>query len=334
MLVGLLSMSFIIGQNTRCYFKIDSLINKKSAQPFNGVILISQKGEVVYSSSKGYSDINTKAPLSQDSQFVIGSVSKQITSVMILKEVEKGRIKLNNSIKDYLPELHQGWADSVTVHDLLCHTHGIVDLDKPSVFPAGEKFMYSQIGYQILADILERINERSFADQSLILFREIGMNNTFHPDSSGSENVVKSYNEDQGRIVEETARIPYVAAGGFISTARDLMIWNENLYNYKLLNKETFDLMITKQPNAVRNHPIFGHLNYGYGITVDTSGEMLQLGQTGYWPGFVSMDFYFPQYKLGIIVLENIAYDANDIKKTFFYHTDILDKVRSCFIGN
>ncbi len=318
---------FLSGQKVECWAKIDSLINVESPKPFNGVILIHQKGKIVYFLKKGYSDLEKRIPLSDDSQFVIGSISKQITATMILQEVEKGRILFDNPIKAYLPELHQGWADSVTVHDLLCHTHGVVDRDKPSVFPAGTQFMYSQIGYQLLAAILERLNNTSFANQSLALFRSIGMNNTFHPDNN-QDNEVKSYSEERSKITIETEKTKYVAAGGFISTAQDLMKWNESLYKHKLLAEETFNRMATKQPNAVRNHPIFGELHYGYGITVDTSGNLLQLGQTGYVPGFVSMDFYFPEYDTGVIVLENIAYDTDNIKKTFFYHTKILDEVR------
>lgn len=335
LLFWLLSISLLVGQNCP-YVSIDSLINKKSIRPFNGVILIHRKGKVVYSSQKGYSDIEKKIALSDNDRFVIGSVSKQITAVMILKEFEKGRVELDKPIKNYLPELTQGWADSVTIHDLLCHTHGIVDMNKPSVFPNGEKFLYSQIGYKLLADILEHLNHKSFLDQSDSLFRSVGMNNTFHPDSKSSLNLVKSYREDNGSIVEEkeNTKDVIVAAGGFISTVQDLFIWNEALFGDKLLRKETLDLMVTKQSNAVRNHPIFGQLHYGGGITVDTSENLIQLGQTGYIPGFVSMDFYFPEYETGVIVLENIDYDTDNIKKTFFYHTCILDLVRNSLIEN
>ena len=148
LLFWLLSISLLVGQNCP-YVSIDSLINKKSIRPFNGVILVHRKGKVVYSSQKGYSDIEKKIALSDNDRFVIGSVSKQITAVMILKEFEKGRVELDKPIKNYLPELTQGWADSVTIHDLLCHTHGIVDMNKPSVFPNGENFciLKSDISY-------------------------------------------------------------------------------------------------------------------------------------------------------------------------------------------
>lgn len=333
LLVSLFSISSVFGQKVDDFARIDSLIYAQSTKPFNGVILISQDGEIVYFNKQGYSDLEKKTALKDDSQFVIGSISKQITAVLVLQEYEKGHIKLHEPIKTYLPELTQGWADSVTVHDLLCHTHGIVDFSKPSLFPVGEQYLYSQIGYEILSNIVERINNDSFANLSLKLFSEIGMNNTFHPDSRYYNDLVKSYYEDaDGSFILESDKIKYVPAGGFISTAKDLLIWNNYLYNGKLIRKETFELMTTKQPNAVRDHPIFGKTSYGYGLTVDTNDDIIQLGQTGYAPSSVCMDFYFPESKVGVIVLENIAYDTENIKKTFSYHTSILNIVRDDLI--
>lgn len=331
--LSLFSVPSILGQELNDFTRIDSLILVESQKPFNGVILISQNGKMVYYNKKGYSDLEKKTPLKDKSQFVIGSISKQITAVLVLQEYERGRLKLHEPVKTYLPESTQGWADSVTIHDLLCHTHGIIDFNKPSLFPAGEQYSYSQIGYQILSNILEAINKDSFTNLSLKLFKEIGMNNTFHPDSNFYKNLVRSYSEDaNGNLILESDRTTYVPAGGFISTAKDLLIWNNYLYNGKLIRKETFELMTTKQLNAVRNHPIFGETSYGYGLTVDTNDNIIQLGQTGYAPSSVCMDFYFPESKVGVIVLENVAYDTENIKKTFSYHTDILNMVRDNLI--
>ena len=119
-----------------------------------------------------------------------------------------------------------------------------------------------------------------------------------------------------------------MAAGSFISTSGDLNIWNKVFYSGKLLKKKTMKTLETKQKGAVRNHPIFGITEYGYGITIDTKENILQLGQTGFSPGFVSMSYYFPKTKTSVILLENIAYDTNDFKKTFYYHTEILKIVR------
>ena len=121
----------------------------------------------------------------------------------------------------------------------------------------------------------------------------------------------------------------YVAAGSFISTVNDLKIWNSLFYNGKLLKSKTMKLLETKQKGAVRDHPIFGITEYGYGITIDTKENILQFGQTGFSPGFISMNFYFPKTQTSVIVLENVAYETDDLKKTFFYHTEILKVIRN-----
>ncbi|HKO76845.1 MAG TPA: serine hydrolase domain-containing protein [Flavobacterium sp.] len=320
-------------QNKNDYtFKIDSLILSKTTKPFNGIILISKNGETTYSKVVGYSDLDKKTPLQLSSQFIIGSISKQITAVLVLQEYEKGHIKLNEPIRKYLPELTQKWADTVTVHHLLTHMHGIVTLDKPTAFKVGTQFnySYSNTGYDLLAKITERTSAKSFAEQSKELFQKCGMKNTFHPNTKEYKNLVKGYSEQEnGKIeFEKNSFKNAPAAGSFVSTASDLILWNQNLQDGKILNVSTFKMMTTKQEGAIRQHPLSGKTNYGYGITVDTKDDVLQFGQTGFAPGFTSMNFYFPETKTSVIVLENIAYDSNDLRNTFFYHTQILKIVR------
>ena len=236
-----------------------------------------------------------------------------------------------------MPELTQSWADTVSVHHLLTHTHGITGLDKPTSFKVGSQYAYSQIGYDILASITERIPGKTFTTQSAELFKLCGMENSFHPDIKKYTHLVKGYTEEKDGSIEfdRTSFENCAAAGSFISTAGDLLIWNNCFYAGKLLKKETMKLLTTKQKGVVRQHPIFGKTCYGYGITVDTKNELLQWGQTGFAPGFISMapgfismDFYFPETQTSVIVLENVAYDTDDLKKTFQYHTSVLDIVR------
>lgn len=319
------------GQKSYIEKQIDSLISAKTNKPFNGIILISQNGQTKYSKSFGYSNIDKKEPLKLNDQFVIGSISKQFTAVLVLREFDKGNLELFTPIHKYLPELTQSWADTVTIHHLLTHMHGITQLDKPTTFKAGTQYSYSQIGYDLLAKIVEKTSGKSFAELSENLFKECGMGNTFHPNAQKYSNLVKGYTENEnGKIEFETETFQnYAAAGSFISTVNDLNLWNSLFYSGKLLKRKTMKLVQTKQNGAVRDHPIFGVTEYGYGITVDTKENVLQLGQTGFAPGFISMNFYFPKTKTSVIVLENIAYETDNLKQTFYYHTEILKIVRN-----
>ncbi len=311
--------------------RIDSLLSIKTEKPFSGVILIDQNGKEKYAKACGYSDRDKREMLSRESQFVIGSISKQFTAVLVLREFDKGHLDLSVPIHKYLPELTQSWADTVTVHHLLTHLHGITHLDKPTSFKVGSQYAYSQIGYDLLAKIVAKTSGVPFAELSNSLFKACGMKHTFHPDVKNYTYLVRGYTEaENGEIKLENASLQnYAAAGSFVSDAKDLSIWNSKFYGGKLLKPETMERLTSKQKGAVRNHPVFGITEYGYGITIDTKDSIVQWGQTGFAPGFVSMNYYFPESKTSVIVLENIAYDTDNLKKTFYYHTAILDIVRS-----
>jgi D-alanyl-D-alanine carboxypeptidase len=329
----LISILFLVSSISYGQFakKIDSLITAPTSKPFNGVILIAQGPKIVYAKTQGHAQ--DKIPLKLNDQFVIGSISKQIAAVMVLHEFDKGHLQLHVPIRQYLPELKAKWADSVTIHQLLTHTHGITKLDVPLAFEAGTQYAYSQIGYQLLSDIIERTSGKSFSTLSSELFKKCKMTQTFHPAIKHYKNLVKG-NEDGKQISEKESLENYVAAGSFISTASDLLLWNNALHNGHLLKASSYQLMMTKQKNAVRQHPIFGITAYGYGITVSNKDNILQVGQTGFAPGFISMDFYFPAKKVSVILLDNMAWDTDNLMKTFYYHLEILKILKASNLLN
>ncbi|GGD48932.1 serine hydrolase [Emticicia aquatilis] len=307
------------------------MINAKTEKPFSGIISITKHGKVQYLTIKGFANKEKKTPLERNDQFVIGSISKQFTAALILRAYDEGKVSLHTPIRKYLPNLKLSWADTVTIHQLLTHTHGIVSLNKALSFRAGTQYAYSQIGYDLMAQILESVNNKSFSVLADELFKKCVMLNTFHPDLKKYKNLVKGYSEQEnGKLVFETATFEnYPAAGGFISTVDDLIKWNECLYSGKLFKANTFEMMKTKQPLAIRQHPLFGRTEYGYGITVDDKEGLLQLGQTGYTPGFISMNFYFPKTQTSLIILDNFVWYPEELDKAFKYHTEILKFLRN-----
>jgi D-alanyl-D-alanine carboxypeptidase len=330
--VLLLSFVFsfaVWGQDIKLAKRIDSLLLAKTQKPFNGIVMISKNGKIMYKKMKGQADIEKRTSLKLNDQFIIGSVSKQITAVIVLQQVDKGLLKLDAPMRKYFKGVKDKWADSVTIHQLLTHTHGITETGKPLAFRQGTEYKYSQLGYELLSKIVEKVSGKSFAALSDALFKSCNMNSTFHPDNK-AYNLVAGYTEDkEGKLYyEEKSFENFPSAGGFISTVNDLVLWNENLHGGKLLKDSTYQLMITKDRVAVREHPVFGLTNYGYGITIDNTNNLLQLGQTGFAPGFVSMNFYFPASKTSLVILSN-APRGNDLKQAFFYHTEILKMVKA-----
>lgn len=305
---------------------IDSILSKNK---FNGVVFLTKDTARIYSKAIGYSDFENKTSIKLNDQFVIGSISKQITAVLVLREYENGKIGLDDKINQYLSEINQTWSKEVTIHQLLTHTHGIVDLDKPLEFKPGSQFHYSQLGFELLANILEKVKEKTFEQLSSELFNQYGLENTFHPNNKAYKNLVKGYEENENGILKycSNSLSCYVPAGSFISNGNDLTKWNQLLYSGKLVKKETLELMKTKY--TTRIHPIFDTVEYGYGLLFKNGEENIQIGALGYAPGFVSACYFYPQTNMNLIVLENTANDLADVKTTFKVHTEIMEVIKN-----
>ncbi len=305
--------------------KIDSLI--KVADPkFNGVILIAQNGKTLYNKSYGFENFETKKPLKLDSQFEIMSNTRQITAVLILKEVEKGRIDLQAPIKKYLPEMKQSWADSVTVHQLLNHTHGILDLEKPLLFKPGTEFKYGNLGYSLLGKIIEATSKKKYSEVSNAFFKELKMKNTFCYSKDKMKDVVSGYinTNNKFELVEKTMiTTESIASNGIISTVDDLVIWNRNLHKGKLLKPDSYSLLF--KYNITAQHSFFGKEKegYGYGFRIIEKDAVEYVGHTGLGDGFSSVNIYIPKNDLSMIVLENQSNADMDL----FYATEI--KIRN-----
>ena len=317
-------------ENTENYVdlssKIDSILSKHQ---FNGVVLISKDSNDIYSKAKGFSNIENKTQIDFNDQFVIGSISKQITAVLVLQAYEIGSIKMNDTIGKYLTEINQPWAKEVTIHQLLTHTHGIVSLDKPLEFKQGSQFHYSQLGFELLAEILQKITGKTFEKLSTELFQKHGLKNTFHPNNKTYKHLVKGYEENENKtlVFSTNSLYNYVPAGGFFSNALNLKKWNEKLHSGQLVKKETLKLMSTKY--ATRIHPIFETVAYGYGLLFKDDESSIQIGALGYAPGFVSACYYYPQTNINLIILENTAKNLDDFKQTFKVHIEIMELIKN-----
>ncbi|WP_435524313.1 serine hydrolase [Chryseobacterium indoltheticum] len=111
-------------------------------------------------------------------------------------------------------------------------------------------------------------------------------------------------------------------ADGVITTANDLVIWNNNLHKGKILSQKSYQLMTSE--SAKSQHDVFGKekMGYGYNIRIAEANGIQYFGHTGLGDGFSSMNIYVPKADLHIIVLENQMNENSDL----FYHTEKLIK--------
>lgn len=319
------SHSYFYGQKDSYTKKIDSLIQLKDPRSFNGVVLVTQNNKVKYYKAYGVADITTGTPLKLDDQFEIMSNTKQITAVLLLKEVEKGKVNLQEPIKKYLPFLKQSWADSVTVHQLLNHTHGILDQDKPLAFKPGTDFKYGNLSNILLGKIIENSSHKSYAELANILFNQLKMNDTFCYSKNNRGRLVYGHMSKDNILTKvqnsfiDDENLP---ADGVVTTAKDLSIWNHLLHNGKILNPKTYSLMTT--PSVMSQHNVFGKdkMGYGYGIRMANNYGINYFGHTGLGDGFASLNVYIPASDVSIIALENQMTENSDA----YYYFEALIK--------
>lgn len=296
--------------------RIDSLIQTKNPRGFNGVIMITQKGKLKYSNAFGYSDFEKKTPLTIKDNFRIQSNSKQVTAVLILKEVEKGNLNLENPIRTYLPDFKQTWADTVTIRQLLNMSAGIVSQDKPLAFKPGSGFYYSNPAYGLLGRVIAKTTGKKFIDVANKLFKELGMHNTYcYEINKPNTGLINGYwlSKDSIDLVnfkslnfKDESWADFIPAGGIISNAIDLNIWDTKLHNGKILQAKSYDAMVNSI--IVDSDFTFSDKksNYGFGVNINEEEPIKYIGHAGRGIGFVSLKFYVPAKELDVIILENI----------------------------
>jgi len=310
--------------------KIDDLVSQYNKNgDFMGSVLVSENGKVIYKKAFGLANIEWETPNTIDTKFRLASITKQFTSMLVLQMVEKGKMKLDAKITDYIPEYPKPHGDIITIHHLLSHTSGMPHYAGiPGFFPklsrqpyapveymklfwdlellseTGSQFSYSSFGYYLLGVILERVSGETYArllhDR---IFEPLGMNNSTVDDD---KTIVKNRASGYRRTLTEFENTSFrdmstaYATGGILSTVEDLNLWDQALYTDKLLSKEYRDLLF--KPNLG---------NYGYGwiirnVPVGEEKETTLISHSGGISGFNSLIYRYVEDNHMIVMFKNI----------------------------
>lgn len=258
--------------------QLDSLTAVYEANGFHGVVLVAKNNQVLYQKSYGLADFDKKIKHTTETLFKTESVGKMFTAVSIMQLVEKGELRLNQTVKELLPELKIKNSDSITVHHLLNHTSGLkspwdhpqwafkkeytkaqlqqIVEEVPLAFDQpGKEMFYSNSGYFILAWIIEKKSGLPF-DQYFKkhIFDKLQMTATRHlNDTVMPPNGAVPYqvlNSKRYVVTNFTLGAKASGAGGWVSTTGDLYRFMQGLYSHKLIKPETFELMRTAHGNT------------------------------------------------------------------------------------
>ena len=293
--------------------KIDYLVREAfEDKEFIGNVLVADQGEVIYRKSFGKANQEKNLQNTDTTRFLIASISKPITAILILRLVDKGILKLDDTIKNYFPN-----ADSqigkISIHQLLTHTSGISEIigkeehmdihslvEKATLkFEPGSDFEYSNSGYVLLKEIAEIATQRDYPELvKSEIFDPINMTSSGVARRSNLVNLTKGYKDaTQATIVNMDFPIENVdGAGSLYSTVEDLFKLDRALYTETFLS------------NGMKEQMLKQHVSekYSYGWFVRERGGIWDV----YWykgnlPGFTSFISRRVQKNQFIIILSN-----------------------------
>jgi CubicO group peptidase (beta-lactamase class C family) len=311
-------------QKTLLEQQIDSTFKKYH---FNGSIAVFKDSIPLYRRENGYSDFKKKTKIDSNTIFAIGSVSKQFTAVLILLQMEQGKLNVTDKASKYLKEFQIKEYENITIHQLLNHTSGLNLMGGKLMFKSGSDFFYSNDGFNALGKIVEKVSGKSYHENALELFKKSGMTHSSTGDSFQGTHFASAYVGTPVKF-SEVPNMPKrlggseigTPAGGILSTIQDLHSWNNALYGGKILKPETLKLFMAK--SAERHHAIFGKMGYAYGIMLNI-GQPNSYFHSGYVKGSPSLNIYYPGTKTSVIILSNIADEEKGKGLIFRPHIEV-----------
>lgn len=331
--------------------KLDSLFSALDHDhAFNGNVLISEKGRPIYQRSCGFASFTPQKRNNEASAFQIGSVSKTFTAVAVLQLQEKGKLKLKDTFVQYFPDFPY---PTVTIEQLLGHTSGIPDKEelffpiiekqpecrfsnsdiiptmitakKPIAFTPGTQWRYCNMGYALLALLVEKVSKEPFPDYlKKHIFLPAHMAHSYllrstqrSPNQVSGYLIRAHYLGDLQSIDSSKKAHPWTynmrgfeGPTNIVSTTGDMLKYDEALRHNKLLKAATLSKMLTPfrllNGSATQADGEFGKAAYGLGwfLQTDTSAGRIVM-HTGREPGFFSFFFRDLGHDRTIILLDN-----------------------------
>jgi CubicO group peptidase (beta-lactamase class C family) len=295
-----------------------------NAGAFRGSVFVAVGGRVLVSRGYGLANNDTGAPNTPQTRFRLASVSKPITAVAVLQLVADGRLRLEASVCEYLPNCPPAWTP-VTVRHMLNHTAGLpnytdfASFAQVEIFPAapdqvidrfrnlplnfapGAAVAYSNSGYVLLGKLIEQASGLSYAEYLRErIFLPLGMANSGYDTGDFSAlNGTRGYAGGAAALALDTSNL-YAAGGLYAST--------EDLYRLTL----ALDAGLLLPPDLLAQMYTAGSAGFGYGWKIESRFGRRAIHHPGYMSGAATFVVRYPDDGLTVIVLSNDEY-ANPI---------------------
>lgn len=296
-------------------------------------------GTFLYRKTYGEASLELEVPLSPESVFYVGSISKQFTAASVVLASEQGSLSLDEDVRKYIPELPD-YGHEITLRQMLNQTSGLrdffsliyfsghdaADFNSPAELlkliehqrglnnPPGDEWVYSNTNYFLLGVVLERATKKTlaqFAEENI--FRPLGMTHTrFYDDASVVvPGRVPAYypGRDGDFLVGWSTTYSIVGGGGLMTTVDDLLKWDDNFYSNRL-GKGSL-LRELQKPGVLNGGK---HTMYGMGLMLETYRGLPVVEHDGSLFGYRAEILRFPTQKFSVICLCNISNGDPDLR--------------------
>lgn len=297
-----------------------------------------QDGKLVYARGYGQASLEHSVPITSRTIFDIGSTSKQFTAASIGLLVQDGKLRLEEEIHEWVPELAP-WDDDVTLDHMLHHTSGIPDylgllsraghetedlttpaqalellakVDKLSFTP-GARFEYSNSNYFLLSLVIERAGKKPFQEFARErLFAPLGMTSTLlmHDHALVVPHRATAYGRrPAGGFRVVMSDFEQLGDGAVQTSVEDLAKWDGNFYSWAVGGEKLREFLHgTGTLNDGKSIP------YARGLVVDTFRGLDRVNHGGSWAGYRAQLMRFPAQRASIVCLCNLGQmNPNDL---------------------
>lgn len=295
---------------------------------FMGSVLVAKGDQTLLNQGYGSADLEWSIPNSPATKFRLGSITKQFTAACILLLEERGKLKVNDPVKKYMPNAPAAW-DKITLYQVLTHTSGIPSFtdskdykdlkaksttpeelvkrfeNKALEFEPGTNWKYSNSGYVLLGYLLEKISGQTyqqFVEQNI--FAPLGMKDSGYDSNSAIiMHRASGYTPSEHGIINAEyvdMTVPF-SAGALYSTTNDLLLWERGLFGGKVLKSASLKEMTTPFKQ-----------DYAFALQVKQVNGRKEIDHGGGIDGFNTELAYWPDEQLTVIVLGNLNGGAPD----------------------
>jgi CubicO group peptidase (beta-lactamase class C family) len=269
--------------------KLDTYLTRITPFGFSGALLAAKDGEVILNKGYGMAVRSKGIPNTAQTVFCTGSITKQFTAAGIMKLEMMGKLRTEDPLGKYLNDVPED-KKKITLHHLLTHTSGLVQdvggdyeiaardetvkkiLAQPLEFEPGTEFRYTNLGYTLLAAVIELVSGEpyeKFLNQHL--FKPAGMDSTGYRGPGWNQMVVAHwYNGEIDNGIPLDKNYPYwnlIGNGGILSTTDDMFRWHRALLGEKILSAEAKKKLFT---------PFLNDYGYGWDILKTPRGTLIQ----------------------------------------------------------